>query len=624
MVSQRILELLKMNIGEDRYLTSVELSKELNVSPKTILNRIAQLNSTLPLNTAEIKGIPGKGFELLIQNQHKFDLFMNQFNKEHELLSNRDVRLDEIVSLVLDESELINTDRLERELFISRSQVFSDLKILRKQLESYDITLENTRHEGIKFAGHENNIRKFIVDYTNDGSNGSKLILEKQVIMINRIVIRFFQRLNIEVADFILDNLINHIIVMVHRINTNNILDLESMKSDDDSLLYHYAQALYKDLESVIGPRVYESEVRYLMIHLSGKIFIPSLEKNAVAMHAENLVDGMLERVNDERSVDLTRNQNLRVLLVHHTIPLVHRLEHNLSMRNELLSDIKSKFIAAYDLANVASQVINEYYEIVLDENEIGYYALHFQVAISKKLSKKDTFDILIVCSSGKGTSQLLKHQFLSEFENFINTVETTSLNAMDQLDLKKYDYIFSTIPIRNQGVFVIPHFLDERSIGTINAVFKDETYGLIDILDYFPESLFLSLVKASSKEEIMERMVGKIKEVKDVPTNFMEEVLNREAISSTDLMDGVAFPHPNTPLTDDTFVSVCILETPVQWGKHKVDVVFMASIEKGDMKDLQRFYRVMSKLITNKKYLEKLVKNPSYENFKEIILQID
>jgi lichenan operon transcriptional antiterminator len=49
-----------------------------------------------------------------------------------------------------------------------------------------------------------------------------------------------------------------------------------------------------------------------------------------------------------------------------------------------------------------------------------------------------------------------------------------------------------------------------------------------------------------------------------------------------TNFGGSAAFPHPNRIMTLDTFVSVCVLKKPVQWGNGKVQLILLSSFEKG------------------------------------------
>lgn len=621
MIEAKILELLLEEHHKDHFITRQQITDVLNVSSKTISNRINSLNNSIPKSVATVEGIPGKGYKLVIFDREKLEKFMIQLRLKEDF-SNRDYRIQYIISSILLKPDKIYSEELERNLFISRSQLFSDLKIIREYASKYDLNFSNNNKYGIEISGSEVEIRNFISTYCKDYSNQTLLTLAE----MNRIeesVLEFFHEEKIEVADFIFEDFMNYIYIMIIRIKLNYSVSLLEIKAENLSSLFEIAHDIYSRVETIVYIERIESETNYLMMLLAGKVFIDNHEKSEISNIAENIVLTMLEKINTEREIDFRNSNNLKILLVHHTIPLIHRIQSGHYLNNELLPEIKSRFIAAFDLANIAVGVINNHFNVVLSDDEIGYYALHFQVALSKQLEINPKYNILIICSSGKGTSQLLKYQFISEFGNFISNLETSNMNGLSQLDLEQYDYIFSTIPLSNINVFSIPHFLDESSIKEITSFFKEPGFDE-SIFQYFPESLFLGRIQATSREEVLEKMVLEISKYKEIPNNFLDEVFRREEISSTDMLEGVAFPHPNTPLTDTTFVSVACLDKPMVWGSHEVNIVFLAAIEKGDIKDLQKFYKIMSKLMTQRLYLNQLTMEPKYSVLKDIIQKID
>ena len=75
---------------------------------------------------------------------------------------------------------------------------------------------------------------------------------------------------------------------------------------------------------------------------------------------------------------------------------------------------------------------------------------MSFELALEeeKKRSGRKK-NVLLVCNLGRVSSTLLQHRYQEEFGDYINRIDTCSLNGIDQVDLKDYDLIISTIPLK-------------------------------------------------------------------------------------------------------------------------------------------------------------------------------
>ena len=95
-----------------------------------------------------------------------------------------------------------------------------------------------------------------------------------------------------------------------------------------------------------------------------------------------------------------------------------------------------------------------------------------------------------------------------------------------------------------------------------------------------------------------------------------METIEAREDISPTYFGNHIAVPHPLTPLSKDTFVSVAILDKPIRWdATHMVQLIMLVSVEKNNPKAFQ-IWHYLSNLVRNDDTLDMILKNPTYEAF--------
>ena len=189
-------------------------------------------------------------------------------------------------------------------------------------------------------------------------------------------------------------------------------------------------------------------------------------------------VDEMLEYVYKITKMDFRDNMELRMALNQHMVPLLVRVKYNIPLKNPERLQIKSEYSLAYTLAATATTVINAKYHTDLNEDEICYLAIHFALAqekIGHKIQKKN---ILIVCVSGKGSSQLFMYRYKEAFGKYIKHIYESTVYNLKNFDFKKnkIDYVFTTVPIEFNipvPVFRVSLFLNRTEINTYSNMFE-------------------------------------------------------------------------------------------------------------------------------------------------------
>ena len=324
----------------------------------------------------------------------------------------------------------------------------------------------------------------------------------------------------------------------------------------------------------------------------------------------------MLKKVYDAFKFDFSKDLELRIALAQHLMPLRIRVRFDMKMKNPMLDKIKERFSLAYAMAKYASTTFYEYYNKNLSEDEVGYIALNLALALERQRKDINKKTVLLVCSSGKGSAELLAYTYKEAFGEYIEELITCSVYDLESMDFSKIDYVFTTVPINIKvpiPIQEVEYFLEESNIRDIKKIFTVEEKD--NFLKYYDNDLFLSNICLKTKEEILKYMVNHIKKYKIIPNNFLSSIKKREKLGITEFGNKIAMPHPDKTLTEESFVCVGILENPIIWEKKEVQVVFLVSVSKKTDKKLKYFYKVTAKFLLNKKNIEKLIKSRKYED---------
>ena len=351
----------------------------------------------------------------------------------------------------------------------------------------------------------------------------------------------------------------------------------------------------------------------------------PQQENCIISETMYETVDEMLRVVDDEMNLDLSSDLNLRLVLALHLVPLENRLQYDLNMRNPLLKEIKNHYMLAFMIATTACGVLKERYQKEISEDEIGYIALHINLALERKRETIRRKNIVIVCSTGRGRAELLEYQCRDKFGKYINQLMTCDVLTLDRIDLSDVDLVISTveIPIKLPvPILRVQYFMESRDESKIKRVLAQS--GTSSIEHFFDPNLFLVNVPAKNKTEVIDYMSARIRNFYKVPRNFKELILLREKKAVTEFGNLIAIPHPYRVCTDETFVCVALLKRPILWDKKKVQLVFLLSIEKGKKRDLQKFYTLTSKFLTSKDYVRLLLHEKRYGTLMRIFQTIE
>jgi lichenan operon transcriptional antiterminator len=324
------------------------------------------------------------------------------------------------------------------------------------------------------------------------------------------------------------------------------------------------------------------------------------------------IVDEMLMRINERYHCDLSKNLDLRISLGLHTVPLLKRLQFHVVCHNPLLEEIQMNYLQAYDFALCACEVIGRRYQCTVAADEIAYYAVHFKIAMDS-LKKSRRLNILIVCTSGRATSQLLRINFLKYFQDQLDQADTCNLFELSTRNLSRYDCVFSTVPIQKTleiPVFQIKTFFDGERIKNIGQVFQEIIQENDDV---FRRELFFHDITAADKESVLKEITERIGKCRPLPETFLASVLERESMQSTGF-GCVALPHTHGAICEENLVSCTVLPEPVEWGNGKVQIVILTSYNHDFIKEHDLFFEFILELIKNQQYRRSLIEDPRYE----------
>lgn len=624
-------------MGADGPVTGSHLAKLNQVTSRTTREDMKQLTSILAEHGAEIKPVMGKGYELLIHDDARFRQFLQSIAVQSpiDIPKTPEERIPYIIRRLLLSEQYIKMDDLADEMYISKSTIQNDIKVVKDILKKYEITLESKPNYGMKVTGSELKLRFCMSEYIFDRKEekivspldpGIASINLREMDEIQDIILKQIKKHKISLPDIALNNLLIHIAIAFTRIKNGHYVSLYKTDVQDiqNQKEFVVAKEIVKEVEKAFHIRFPDIEISYIAIHLMGTKLLTNMKEDVNEVIDDEIlrvVHYALEKIEEELNLGIQSDQELILGLSLHLKPAINRYKFGMNIRNPMLSDIKKNYPLAFAAAIIAGMAIGEYTKTEIDENEVGYLALHIGAAIERKKLQSGPKRCVVVCASGLGTAQLIYYKLKSYFGNNLEVTGTTEYYKLSQLNLRDIDFIVSSIPI--EETFPVP-------IIEVNAVLGENDLRKIEkfivekpqsVRNYFYKDLMFLRQNFSTKDEVLKFFQRVLKEKTLADDSLLEAVYEREQVAPTSFGNLVAIPHPITPKTKETFMGVCTLEKPINWSGKPVQLVCLLCVKKNSQEDLQEMYDLMIKVIDHNHIVEGLIKAKTYEEFMKVLL---
>ena len=636
MLSLRQQKLLHLLMQAEEALTGAELASGLQVTSRTIRSDVKMLADKLQENGAYIALKRGKGYELIIDDYKYFRSFLQRAvagNEDDTIPADPSERMEYMLRRLLLSEDYIKIEHFVNELYISETSIKNGLKEVKKILRRFSLDLEKRPNYGLKIIGSEAKMRICMAEFVFHSEDQPYQVLPAHELdEIEEIVLKRTKEASILLSDIGKSNLITHIAIACKRILHDNYVSMPEKELDAimEEKEYTVAKAIVKDLQTSLGTAFPEEEIAYITVHLLGTKIIsyqPAAEVNILDMIEKNILELSKKLLNEAEQVmqlGISSDEELIYGLCLHLKPAINRYKFGLSIRNPMLKEIIKNYPVAFDAAILMGEKLKQETGMAINQEEIGYIALHIGAAMERKKAKGKAKRCLIVCATGVASAQLLYHKLQATFGNKLQIVGTTNVFDMHKYDLGSLDFIISTIPIQRK--ITVP-------IIDVNTILRDEDIARLEnlvienigsVLKYIRPELTYFQQDLKSKEEVISFLCTSMERLEDIPDNFQELVEEREQIAPTGFGTMVAIPHPIRPVTKKTIWAVCTLKKPVQWGDSRVQFICLLSVQKEYKKDLQKMYQLLVKISGNAALVEKLIKVRSYEEFVSILLSVE
>lgn len=561
--------------------------------------------------------------------------------------STRAERVVYLLNDLLVRNDWVLADDLADACACSRSTLSLDLRDVEHILNRYDLVLERRPRYGMRVSGLELNRRLCLAAcamgnatcLNGDIRDAMTVSLSAPDSLLQRMGM---QRESLEaiaasvegaLADGAIhinaisyQNLLVHIAIALARISEGCYvpLALEDIADIERRDEYAAAHCIAMGIKSRLGIELPEEEVVYIAIHLAGKRTVNDAlsigeSKGGLVISDEiwTLVSDMLDSVRTHFHFNFDEDIELRMNLARHLVPLVVRLRSQMNLKNPLLGDITTHYPLAWSMAVDACEVLHRKFGTAPSNDEIGYIAMAFALALERQRNQAPRKRLLVVCASGAGSARLLKCRCQKEFGSYVDFIETCDVMHVADVDFSRIDYVFTTVPIPVRlpvPVREVPFFFDAEEADEIRDLLRFGDKGRM-AAGHFDRDLFFPHVSLSSKDEVLHFLCAAVCDARSGYEELEPLVFEREEAAASSFGNMVAMPHPLEPVSDDTVVAVALLDQPVVWDETGtcVQAVFLICFSRAGGPDFDAFLSALADVFIDEGAISRLVEHQDW-----------
>lgn len=617
----RIFRILK----DGKYHTSLELADILNISDRTCRKYIKILSEILIKKNVEIESKPRFGYLLKDNNISENELFHNEVKK---IPNSANDRLIYLINKLISEDRYIKLFDVSEEIYTSSKTLSQDLKKVSELLENYNLFLERKPYYGIRLQGNEIDIRNFHIDVLEKRLNENDIEddVKLKIVEIAENISINFRGKNIKISDISLQNLAISFYVTLNRIDKNYLIE-DIIENEDELFKVKKGEikACINDLKNIFNLKkdMSERDIDYLTIRfMTTETMTYSSIKNLDVKDIQKLIEDIFFYINVTFKIDLSNDEMLYKNLYTHLIALVIRLRFGIKTQNPLIDDIKKNIPFEYNLSQYVCSRIGEKYSKELSEDEVGYIAviLHMAKEINKRNRKKN---ILLICPSGRGISKFLTYTFKNSFSEYLNEINACGLSDLKYINLDEIDIVFSLVDDKlniNKPVYKIKYFLNSDDLENIKKILDDNKEYINSI---FTKELFFHFEEEINKKDLISFVSNKFKEYIKFNDDLESLIIEREKLGMTEISEDVAIPHPIHVIPSVNKIAVCLLNKSIKWINNEVKIVLFMLINNSNGEN-EKIYKLLTKVVNDKKIIDKILKNPIYENYINILKDLE
>lgn len=213
-----------------------------------------------------------------------------------------------------------------------------------------------------------------------------------------------------------------------------------------------------------------------------------------------------------------------------------------------------------------------------------------------------------------------MKFQFEQTFPKYIKELTVTDSHFLQSFN--NIDYIFTTTPLSNIDIptLDISFDLTEYQIDEIKKILR-KPKKLFET-PTFKKQFFYSHLHLKSKEEVIQFIIKQFTLTKKISSKTANELENN--LVDSYIANSTAIVTPVYTVTQETIPMVLLLERPIKWDDHKVQMIFAILNDQKLNRYLLRFYDILSQLILDYDRIQEVIRKKDFKTLQSKFNEVD
>ncbi|MEX6013013.1 BglG family transcription antiterminator [Mammaliicoccus sciuri] len=464
MISNReksILKLLSERLHS--FLTIHDIAQALGISSRTVHREMKSVEDTLNKYHLSLTRVPKLGLRIEGEPED-IDNFVQSLTEQNTIDLSDEERKVIILYNLIQSKDPVKLYSLANEIGSSTHTLNKIIEQLEPELHTFELSLERRRGEGLILNGEEVNKRQLLARIMLEKLDGDSVysVVEDHFVYhtLNETHLRGIVDIDrlFDVERLLMDELGTlpytlteasyltltiHIVLAIERIKQDGHVEIEDdilneLISTDE---FKVSERLTNVLSDIYDVTFNHSEIAFITMHLRGarRRHETTYENNDI--HKQRVTE-LIEFVKDQ-GFSFKDEEALFKGLNLHLEPAINRLEANIETYNPLTEMIETYDQELFEAVSSGLKIVFMNYHF--PKSEVAYIALHFGGMLQAK--QRRSLHVLVVCSSGIGTSRILSNRLKQHFSEITQTTEV-SVSSLKSIDFSKYDGMISTVAV--------------------------------------------------------------------------------------------------------------------------------------------------------------------------------
>ncbi|EPX2488417.1 PRD domain-containing protein [Klebsiella michiganensis] len=626
---QRLAQLFTLLQNET--LPQEELAQRLSVSTRTVRADITALNALLLHYGAQFILTRGSGYQLVIHDPTRYQTLEESAPKAQHIPRTAADRIHFLLVRFLTSAFSIKLEDLADTWFVSRATLQGDMVDVRERFQRYQLTLETRPRHGMKLFGSEVSIRACLTDLLWELSQqgplnpliGEEAFDASVPTLLAGVLQETLTRHHVRLTDAGERFICLYVAVAVRRVSEGYPL-ADFSAEDVGQNVRDAARELANTMQQLAGKLLAPAEEEWLCVHLAARQ-VQDVDPGTIsADDDEALVNYILRYINQQYNYNLLDDAQLRADLLTHIKTMITRVRYQIMIPNPLLENIKQHYPMAWDMTLAAVSSWGKYTPYAISENEIGFLVLHIGVGLERhyNIGYQRQPQVLLVCDTSNAMVRMIEAILQRKYPQ-LEIAATLSQREYEQREEIAEDFVISTVRIseKEKPVVTIAPFPTDYQLDQIGKlVLVDRTRPWM-LNKYFDEAHFQVIDTPMDQQALFATLCQQLQQEGFVGAEFHGSVVEREAIVSTMLGDGIALPHALGLLAKKTVVYTVIAPHGIAWGDETAHIIFLLAISKSEYEEAMAIYDIVVTFL-RERAMTRLAATRSFAEFKTVAME--